>query len=150
MLATYHRLLITSSQGNVFSTSYYFVPLQVLAVTRLKTRSSRNPNRNNKVTLHIILIDVAGTIYNEYTIKPLVNLGLTKRKAKSLAFKLSCHAIQGLTTIITPDMLFAYWGLLGGVSLGARSWIPGEEESGRLGALLTTRPILISYVSSLS
>eukprot|EP00983_Pelagomonas_calceolata_P068617 1149997-Pelagomonas_calceolata.AAC.2 len=28
-------------------------------ITRLKTRSSRNPNRNNKVTLHIILIGVA-------------------------------------------------------------------------------------------
>eukprot|EP00983_Pelagomonas_calceolata_P061769 1146976-Pelagomonas_calceolata.AAC.2 len=38
---------------------------------RLCCSSSRNPNMNNKVTLHIILIGVAGTIYNEYTIKPL-------------------------------------------------------------------------------
>eukprot|EP00983_Pelagomonas_calceolata_P117613 1160430-Pelagomonas_calceolata.AAC.2 len=40
-------------------------------ITRLKTLSSRNPNRNNKVTLDIILIGVAGTNYNDYTIKPL-------------------------------------------------------------------------------
>eukprot|EP00983_Pelagomonas_calceolata_P134672 1162082-Pelagomonas_calceolata.AAC.3 len=45
--------------------------------------------RNNKVTLHIILIGLASTIHNEDTIKPLVNLGLSKHKAKSLAFKLS-------------------------------------------------------------
>eukprot|EP00983_Pelagomonas_calceolata_P130958 1161730-Pelagomonas_calceolata.AAC.1 len=34
-------------------------------ITRFKTRSSRNPNKNNKVTLHNILIGVAGTIYND-------------------------------------------------------------------------------------
>eukprot|EP00983_Pelagomonas_calceolata_P001583 53117-Pelagomonas_calceolata.AAC.1 len=62
-------------------------------LTRLKTRSSRNPHRKNKVTLHIILVGVAGTIYNDYTIKPLINSGLTKHKAK-LASKLNCHAIQ--------------------------------------------------------
>eukprot|EP00983_Pelagomonas_calceolata_P052041 1142670-Pelagomonas_calceolata.AAC.1 len=45
------------------------------ALTRLKTRSSRNPNRNNKVTLHIILVGVAGTIYKDYTIQPLIDLG---------------------------------------------------------------------------
>eukprot|EP00983_Pelagomonas_calceolata_P025224 792525-Pelagomonas_calceolata.AAC.1 len=33
-------------------------------ITILKTRSSRNPNRNNKVTLHIIFIGVAGAINN--------------------------------------------------------------------------------------
>eukprot|EP00983_Pelagomonas_calceolata_P118273 1160491-Pelagomonas_calceolata.AAC.4 len=49
-------------------------------ITRLKTRSSRKPKRNNKVTLHIILIGVAGTIYNEYMIKPLVSSGLSKHK----------------------------------------------------------------------
>eukprot|EP00983_Pelagomonas_calceolata_P003322 107806-Pelagomonas_calceolata.AAC.1 len=37
-------------------------------ITRLKTRSSRNPNRSSKVALHIILIGVPCTIYNEYTI----------------------------------------------------------------------------------
>eukprot|EP00983_Pelagomonas_calceolata_P055118 1143989-Pelagomonas_calceolata.AAC.2 len=37
-------------------------------MTRLKTRSSTNINRNNKVTLHIILVGVAGTIYNDYSV----------------------------------------------------------------------------------
>eukprot|EP00983_Pelagomonas_calceolata_P050786 1142137-Pelagomonas_calceolata.AAC.1 len=42
-------------------------------ITRLKSCSSRNPSRDNKVTLYIILIGVAGTIYNEYTIKSRIN-----------------------------------------------------------------------------
>eukprot|EP00983_Pelagomonas_calceolata_P014215 453503-Pelagomonas_calceolata.AAC.1 len=47
-------------------------------------------------------------------------------------------------------MHFAYRELQGGGwSLGARSWIPGEGETGRLGALLTTRPILILFLPSL-
>eukprot|EP00983_Pelagomonas_calceolata_P025859 810859-Pelagomonas_calceolata.AAC.1 len=62
-------------------------------VNKLITRSSRNPRRNNKVALHIILVGVAGTIYNNCTNKPFINLGLTKHKAKSLASKLDCHAI---------------------------------------------------------
>eukprot|EP00983_Pelagomonas_calceolata_P046902 1140381-Pelagomonas_calceolata.AAC.4 len=44
---------------------------------------------------------MAGTIHKEYTIRPLVHLGLSKQKAKSLAFKLSCHSMQRLTTITT-------------------------------------------------
>eukprot|EP00983_Pelagomonas_calceolata_P071988 1151480-Pelagomonas_calceolata.AAC.1 len=55
--------------------------------TRLETRSSRKPNRNNNVTLHIIFVGVAGTIYNDYTIKTLIILGSTRQKAKSLASK---------------------------------------------------------------
>eukprot|EP00983_Pelagomonas_calceolata_P094951 1157942-Pelagomonas_calceolata.AAC.2 len=84
-------------------------------ITRLKTCSSRNPDRNNKVTLHVILVGVADTIYNDYTIQPLINLGLTRQKAKSLASKLSCHAIQR--------------GVLGEDLLVARQRA-GEEESG--------------------
>ncbi|KAF5841072.1 hypothetical protein DUNSADRAFT_14471 [Dunaliella salina] len=49
-------------------------------INRLKTRSLRNPNRNNKMTLHIILIGVGGTIYNDYTITPLINLGMPRRR----------------------------------------------------------------------
>eukprot|EP00983_Pelagomonas_calceolata_P022187 697634-Pelagomonas_calceolata.AAC.1 len=52
--------------------------------TFAQNRSSRNPNKNNKVTLHIILAGVAGTNYNDYSVKPLTNLGLTRQKAKSL------------------------------------------------------------------
>eukprot|EP00983_Pelagomonas_calceolata_P027233 855762-Pelagomonas_calceolata.AAC.1 len=108
-----------------------------VTITRLKTRSLRNPNRNNDVTLHIILVGVAGTIYNDYTIKPLINLGLTREKAKSQASKLSCHAIQRLTTIINATHFF-FRGLLGVGSLGARQWRAGEGESGRPGAWRTT------------
>eukprot|EP00983_Pelagomonas_calceolata_P047469 1140657-Pelagomonas_calceolata.AAC.2 len=60
-------------------------------ITRLKTRSSRNPTRNNRVTLHIILVGVTGTIYNDYTIQPFINLGLTRQKAKSLGSKHALH-----------------------------------------------------------
>eukprot|EP00983_Pelagomonas_calceolata_P104918 1159077-Pelagomonas_calceolata.AAC.4 len=51
-------------------------------LTRFKTRSLSNPNRNNRMALHIILIGVAGTIYNDYTIKLLsirdMNLGINQ------------------------------------------------------------------------
>eukprot|EP00983_Pelagomonas_calceolata_P029728 931579-Pelagomonas_calceolata.AAC.1 len=82
------------------------------------------------VTLHIILIGVAGTIYNEYTIKLLVNLGLNKHKAKFLAFKLSCHALQRLTTIINTRYALCLQGASGG---GGVHWACGvgyqEKES---------------------
>eukprot|EP00983_Pelagomonas_calceolata_P071552 1151297-Pelagomonas_calceolata.AAC.1 len=44
---------------------------------------------NEHGALHIILVGVAGTIYNDYTIKSLIDLGLTRQKAKSSASKLS-------------------------------------------------------------
>eukprot|EP00983_Pelagomonas_calceolata_P008913 289500-Pelagomonas_calceolata.AAC.1 len=110
-------------------------------ITRLRTRSSRNPNRNNKVTLHIILFRVAGTIYNEYTITPLVNLGLTEQKAKSLASKLRDHAIQRLNIIINTKHALCSWG---GV-LGARRRRTGEGESGHPGAWRATLQIPIRY-----
>mgnify|MGYP006296909187 CR=1 FL=1 len=82
-------------------------------ITRLKTRSLRNPNRNNKVTLHIILIGVGGTIYNDYTITPLINLGLTKERAKLLASQLRDHAIQRLSTIINTRHALCFQGASG-------------------------------------
>ena len=56
-------------------------------------------HRNNTVTLHTILIGVAGTIYNPYTIDPLCNLGLTKEKAHTTANKLHFHAVKALTKV---------------------------------------------------
>jgi hypothetical protein len=97
-------------------------------ITRLKTRSSRNPNRNNKVTLHIILIGVAGTIYNEYTITPLINLGLTKQKAKSLAAKLRDHAIQRLTTIKNTRHALCFQGVSGRGSAGRAAAEDGRRR----------------------
>eukprot|EP00983_Pelagomonas_calceolata_P037662 1136454-Pelagomonas_calceolata.AAC.1 len=91
-------------------------------ITRLKIRSSRNPNKNNnlKVTLHIILIGVAGTICSDYTSKPLVNLGLTRQKAESPASKFSCHAIIRLPCYskINTSHALRFQGASGGVSAG--------------------------------
>eukprot|EP00983_Pelagomonas_calceolata_P100865 1158622-Pelagomonas_calceolata.AAC.5 len=64
------------------------------------TRTLRGSHRNNGVTLHTILIGVAGTKYNPYTIPtPLCNLGLTKDKAQKTATKLHFHAVKSLTEI---------------------------------------------------
>eukprot|EP00983_Pelagomonas_calceolata_P053801 1143435-Pelagomonas_calceolata.AAC.1 len=52
-------------------------------IPRLRTRNLRIPNRNNKVTLHTILLG-AGTIYDDYTIAPLVELGLTRHISLSI------------------------------------------------------------------
>eukprot|EP00983_Pelagomonas_calceolata_P134622 1162077-Pelagomonas_calceolata.AAC.1 len=52
-------------------------------ITRLKSSSSRNPDRNNKA------LSIMTTPFNRF-----INLGLTGQKAKSLASKLCCHAIQ--------------------------------------------------------
>eukprot|EP00983_Pelagomonas_calceolata_P087735 1157021-Pelagomonas_calceolata.AAC.8 len=96
--------------------------------TRLKTHSSRNPNRNNKVTLHIILIGVDGTNYNEYTITPLMNLGLTKQKAKSLASKLGNHAIQRFTTIINIRRALCFHRGFGGGFAGRAAVEDGRRR----------------------
>eukprot|EP00983_Pelagomonas_calceolata_P009509 307459-Pelagomonas_calceolata.AAC.1 len=63
----------------------------------LRTSSLRNPNRTTKMTLRTILLGVAGNIYNDYTITPLVELGLTRHKTEKLASQSSCHALQSLT-----------------------------------------------------
>jgi hypothetical protein len=68
-------------------------------IQRLRTRSLRGISRNNQVTLHVILIGVGGTIYNQYTITPLLNLGVPTHKVHQLATKLHCHAIKSLNKI---------------------------------------------------
>ena len=40
----------------------------------------RHLSRNNQVTLHVILLEVGGTIYNQYTITPLLNSGIPTHK----------------------------------------------------------------------
>jgi len=68
-------------------------------IQRLRTRSLRGISRNNKVTLHVILLGDGGTIYNQYTITPLLNLGIPTHKVHQLATKLHCHAIKSLNKI---------------------------------------------------
>ena len=65
-------------------------------IQRLRTRSLRGISRNNKVTLHVILLGVGGTIYNQYTITPLLNLGIPTHKVHQLATQLHCHANKKL------------------------------------------------------
>ena len=91
-------------------------------IQRLRTRSLRGIFRNNKVTLHVILLGVGGTIYNQYTITSLLNLGLPTHKVHQLATKLHCHAMKSLnkkfkqdsyytltTTVIIGDLMGGYW-----------------------------------------
>ena len=66
---------------------------------RLRTRSLRGISQNNQVTLHVILLGVGGTIYNQYTITPLLNLGISTHEVHQLATELHCHAIKSLNKI---------------------------------------------------
>jgi len=68
-------------------------------IQRLRTRSLRGISRNNKVTLHVILLGVGGTVYNRYTITSLLNLGIPTHEVHQLATKLHCHAIKSLNKI---------------------------------------------------
>ena len=48
---------------------------------------------------HFILLGVGGTIYNQYNITPLLNLGIPLRKVHQLATARHCHAIKSLNKI---------------------------------------------------
>ena len=50
--------------------------------------------------MHVILLGVGGTNYNQYTtITPLLNLGVPTHNVHQLATKLHCHAIKSLNKI---------------------------------------------------
>ena len=59
----------------------------------------RHLSINNQVILHVILLGIGGTIYNQYTITPLLNLGVPTHKVHQLFTKLHCHAIKSLNKI---------------------------------------------------
>ena len=71
-------------------------------IQRLRTRSLQGTTQNNQVTLHVkLLLGVGGTIYNQYTITPSLNLGVPTHKVHQLATKLHCHAIKSLNKILS-------------------------------------------------
>eukprot|EP00983_Pelagomonas_calceolata_P012823 410129-Pelagomonas_calceolata.AAC.1 len=75
------------------------LPVSPSKLVRQRKERERNHNgskthRNNRVTLHTILITVVGT---PYTVAPLYKLGLAKRKALKLATNLHCHAVKTVT-----------------------------------------------------
>eukprot|EP00983_Pelagomonas_calceolata_P037585 1136406-Pelagomonas_calceolata.AAC.1 len=72
---------------------------------------------NNKLTLHIILVGVAGTIYNDYTENP-INQGLTRQKAAiCIEVKLPCYPKMNdyqACTLFSGDLGGCYWAHGGG------------------------------------
>ena len=49
--------------------------------------------------MFVMLLGGGGTIYNQYTITPLLNLGVPTHEVHQLATKLHCHAIKSLNKI---------------------------------------------------
>jgi hypothetical protein len=47
----------------------------------------------------LYFLESGGTIYNQYTITPLLNLGVPTHKVHQLVTKLHCHAINSLNKI---------------------------------------------------
>jgi len=95
------------------------------------------------VTLHVILLGVGGTIYNQYTITPLLNLGIPMHKVHHLTTKLHCHAIKSFNKIKKDKIQF------NSVNRGLDGGITGREAAlrglcaGRI-AWLTTHQIPIN------
>jgi len=51
-------------------------------------------SRNSKVTLHVTLLGVGGTIYNQYTITPILKLGIPLHKVHQLATERHCPQLK--------------------------------------------------------
>ena len=115
-------------------------------IQRLRTRSLRCISRNNKVTLHVILLGVGGTIYNQYTITSLLNLGIPTHKVHQLATKLHCHAIKSLNKITKTRHKIHFNNSNSDNGGSGKGLLVERLASGGLGqiAWLTTRWILIS------
>ena len=105
-------------------------------IESLRTRSLRGTHRNNRVTLHTILIGVAGTIFNPYTIDPLCKLGLTKDKAHKTAKELHYHAVKSLTKIHNTKNAIQFSNIsnggLGEGATGRAAYRTARRAAGRM------------------
>jgi hypothetical protein len=50
--------------------------------------------QGDSITLHIILLGVGSTIYNNLTLEPFKELGLDSQRVKKLASKLHVHSVD--------------------------------------------------------
>jgi hypothetical protein len=69
-----------------------------------------NLNRQGyrEVKLHVILVGAMGTIYKEYTDKPLADLNLDYHKIKNLTHKLNEHSIRHAFALIKTKYALQY------------------------------------------
>jgi len=59
-----------------------------------------NRQGNREVKLHVILVGVMGTIFKDYTGKPLADLNLDYHMVKNLTHKLNEHSIRHASALI--------------------------------------------------
>jgi len=69
-----------------------------------------NLNRQGyrEVELHVILVGAMGTIYKDYTGKPLADLNLDYHKIKKLTHKLNEHSIRHASALIKSRYALQY------------------------------------------
>ena len=63
-----------------------------------------NRQRFREIKLHVILVGAMGTIYKDYTDKPLADLKLDYHKIKKLTLKLNEHSIRHASALIKQSM----------------------------------------------
>ena len=67
-----------------------------------------NGQGHREVKLHVILVGVMGTIYKDYTDKPLADLNLDYHKIKNLTHKLNEHSIRHASALIKTRYALQY------------------------------------------
>jgi len=67
-----------------------------------------NKQGYREVKLHMILVGAMGTIYKDYTDKPLADLNLDYHKIKNLTHKLNEHSIRYASALIKTRYALQY------------------------------------------